>query len=592
MQKRKVYKLLANVTILTFLLTFNPDIVSQARPLAAGSLSQPDGTGDIVAEGDDFASTVLRDAWDMNEESDISLYGDITNVNFSGGVFSFTAGADPSLFLLHHGYGVVQVGKTGEVYPINTSKYSLLSFRMNSDQTGKALIYWFYDHSYTNFAWSSFIDIQTGWHTYTINLNQVALGGTVGGATGWNGQVTGLRLDPVNSSPNANIQLDWVRLTAPDTSYTLPISWNGVSGSTLNFYLDDDTSGCDGPQIAAIASPATSDSFTWGNALQPSASAGQPYPLPVTMAPGDYYVCGKVDGGDTFYSSGPLSIDSAPILHITHPSYLTGPDYASNAGIPWDMNSATAFSAISNFSSYSFSEGQFHAINTNGDPALTFNTPTPIDTSKYKYFSYRMYLEGDQDIFGGWVSRIFWYDFISQFNVTKDIIIYPGWNTYTLDLRQALVEPGSQTWAAEDSWQTFRFDPNENIYGIPWTTHFDWFLLTGDPEGRVASLVSIWYDLAEPGATVTLYYDSDQDPDNGKTLLIEGSEPPHAEPTGPYYVYLPLIVKSPSTAVTPSGTKVLWDTTGVTPGTYYIMAEVTDGYNTKQWYSDVPYILQ
>jgi hypothetical protein len=58
-------------------------------------------------------------------------------------------------------------------------------------------------------------------------------------------------------------------------------------------------------------------------------------------------------------------------------------------------------------------------------------------------------------------------------------------------------------------------------------------------------------------------------------------------------VYLPLVMRRciATDLPKPSGIQVLWDTTGVPAGTYYILAEVADGYNTTRWYSELPVVL-
>ena len=573
---------LAILLMLSLLGTTTP---SQATPQA--SITFPSGS--TVGGGDDFATVVLRDPWDMNESSDVWEINNISNVAFSGGIMSFrTATADPYFWVLHQGYGSAQnIGKTGVADPIDASKYRFFSFRMYSSVAGLANIYWFYDPIYSKYAWSNWISIQTGWHVYTVDLLNY-VGGNYGGATGWSGTVTGLRLNPIKTA-GVDMQLDWVRLTPLDTTHMLPLGWSGVSGSSLGLYLDEDTSGCDGPQIASISSPSSSGTFTWGAAL--GGPSGLPYPLPVNIAPGNYYVCGKY-GSSTVYSSGTLTVKGTPMLWVTHPSYLTGPDYATNAGVPWNMDNSNAFKSILGLDSYQFSGGQFNATNTGGDPRLRFNTPVTVDTSKYKYFSVRMWLEGNWDLYGGWVARALWAASAGSLHTTTDdIVIYPGWNTYTLDLTKAILEPGGTPWQA-GSWGVFRFDPNENIRGVPWTFHIDYALLTGNPTGRINSQVPIWYELSETsGVTVTLYYDADTNPSNGKTL-VQVYTAPAPSPCGPVCVYLPLVVQGyPPPGLTPTGTKVIWNTAGVSAGAYYIMAEITDGYNTARWYSDVPFVL-
>ena len=572
---------LGSCSLLVLLTIFVLDTPMPSRAMPLASITFPSGA--IVGNGNDFATAVLRDPWDMNEASDIWEAYNMSNVLFANGKLSFTTGADPAFWLLHQGYGSdLNIGKTGVTYPINADYYRVFSFRMNSQQAGFAYIYWYKDQDVSKFGvTASPITIQPGWHVYTVDLKNIGTKGSLA----WNGQVAGLRFDPLDKA-GVTIEIDWVRLTPQDTSHVLPITWSGVSGSTLNLYLADNTSACDGPQIASITSPASAGTFNWGAAV--GGDLRFPYPLPLAIALGNYYVCGRVGSGSPFYSAGPLTVKGPPILWFTYPSYLTGPDYATNAGVPWNMNPNTAFTNLGGLNSYSFSGGQFHGINSGGDPYLRFNTPVPLDTNKYKYFSIRMYLEGTFDLFGGWVARVFWYSVPEHPSTTDDITIFPGWNTYTVDLTKAALEPGGSPWIA-DSWKWFRFDPNENIRGVPWTFHIDYALLTGDPTGKIDSQVPIWYELSETsGVTVTLYYDTDTSPGGETPIMVYTPQPA----TGPYFVYLPTVLRDSSRDLPePSGILRVWDTTSVPEGRYYIRARVSDGYNTTYWYSDVPFVL-
>ena len=104
-----------------------------------------------------------------------------------------------------------------------------------------------------------------------------------GGATGWNGFLKGLRLDPVSTGSGISLQLDWVRLTMADTSKIVPINWaNVASGTNLFFYLSkSSTCSTSGATLIGTA-PRTGSSgtFNWGSALQPSPTAATPRPLP------------------------------------------------------------------------------------------------------------------------------------------------------------------------------------------------------------------------------------------------------------------------------------------------------------------------
>ena len=94
------------------------------------TISEPDGVGDRIAAGRDYATEMLGDPWDMNDATDINLVesSGITGASYSGGVFSATAADnDPTLFLLDPGIASSQrLGKTGKYFPIDTTTYRVL----------------------------------------------------------------------------------------------------------------------------------------------------------------------------------------------------------------------------------------------------------------------------------------------------------------------------------------------------------------------------------------------------------------------------------------------------------------------------------
>jgi len=90
-----------------------------------------------------------------------------------------------------------------------------------------------------------------------------------------------------------------------------------------------------------------------------------------------------------------------------------------------------------------------------------------------------------------------------------------------------------------------------------------------------------------------LYYDTDKNPSNGRTLIPVGASLA-APPGGAFESFLPLVQKG--TEAPPEidpliGVSRFWNTTGVPPGPYYISADVSDGFMTTTWYSEVPVII-
>jgi hypothetical protein len=583
-----------------------PDSASVAVPPAAPSITilEPDGYSDVLAEGDDFATTVPGMPWDMNSSPypDFpTVMGNFERSSFSvgGGVWDgITTGSDSSIFI--HPTGLAQpVMKDGSRFPIDTSKYRLLSFRMYSSHSDLAQVLWFYDSTYTKFAGSNFFTASSGWNTYVVDLATIGTNTLIGGATGWNGMVKGLRIDPVAGlGAGVNIKFDWIRLTPLATSYSYQITWSASNASDVVLHLDTDNFGCDGTRISNSRS-ASSGSFNWGASIIPNVGASQPYPMPYSLEPGRYYVYAVLNGdpGTCTYSDGPLTISHAPTVEISRPSRSSGPDYATAvAGNAWEMNGPPDVAIPSHLTWYEYSGGMFHGTSdSSGDPSLILNAPSPIDTNPpntaYRYLTFRMVLDGFQDIGVGSVARALWWGPSGPGNAgtTLDIVVYEGYQTYTLDLSQALLSQGP-AWTTSN-WTTFRLDPHE--FPIARTFHLDDVLLTANDRANHSFGIKWCYDNGgeDEDLLTNLYYDTDTSWANGKTFIAQLA--PGGGPGSPcaddYCVYLPLVMNSYDDVG--MCRHYNWDTGAVPAGTYYIWVEVTDGYNTTHWVSDGPVVI-
>lgn len=588
----------ALLLVMSSLLLLSRRPVSFARPSIAPAITitQPDGINDVVGEGEDFATTVLGAPWEMNS----SPYPDFPTVmgsfdrgsfSVSGGIWdAYTLNYDPGVMI--HPTGLAQpVMKDGSRFPIEASKYHLLSFRMYSSGSGHvAYVYWFYDSTYSKYAWTTLIPVSLGWKTYVIDLETYPLGGTHGGGSGWDGLVKGLRIDPVAQGSNVNIKFDWIRLSTA-TSQSIPITWSGLSPSnaTVELYIDDDNAGYDGTKIAHIPNAGASGTFNWGTSLT-YYGAGLPYPLPSAFEPGDYYIYAIVNGSPAGYSSGPLTINQAPMVEIARPSRTSGEDYATTVvGNPWDMNGSPDIASTGHIAWSQYSGGVYDATSdSSGDPGLTLNVSSAIDSNRYRYLTFRMLLDGAQDIGGGWVARALWWAGGGPEGAaaTLDIVVYEGWQTYTLDLTQALLAYGP-SWDS-DNWTTFRLDPHE--VAASRTFHLDYVLLTANDQAD--AYFNIAWSVSDrdidDSFTTNLYYDSDTDWDNGKTFIVQLPVSP-SPPAGPYLVYLPLAFKDYGASTSSLGYS--WDTSVVSAGTYYLWVEITDGYNTTRWVSESPVVI-
>ncbi len=549
----------------------------------------------VISEGDDFATRVLGIPWDMNGNPYPDFPTTLKNVDrntfsVSNGFWNMTAtNNDARIWLLWTGIQNTQkVLRMGDRFPIDASKYKLLSFYMCSSADSFANVYWFYDrspHDDPANGISNFLNVEAGCKLYVLELTQGA------SVNSWSGNVLGLRLDPVNSA--ISFQIKWVRLTTADTTNVVPLSWSGAPGGTLDFYISPTGCGAnDGILIGSVDNAPSSGTFNWGSALQPNPSPDTPFPLPESLEPGQYYVymLDTATGAVTCANSQ-LEIRQAPILVFHKPSFYSGPDYASQVvGDPWGMSNAQDVQKASNFSSLSFNNGILQGVTSSNDPQIVLRVTQPIDTSKYKYATFNFRVDGTQNVGQGWVQRFIWWYQGPTIDavITEDMIIYEGWHRYTVDLSTAFLENGS--WSGFPT--TLRFDPAEPVPPLNLTIYLDYLTLTGDEIITSGDLFEIVYE-TEPaqGVTVTLYYDTDTNPDNGRTLIPPLPQQPSV---GPFLLYLP-VIKSISAFASeiglPSGERAYWDTTGVPAGTYYISADVSDGVTTTTWYSELPVII-
>lgn len=589
-----------------FLITASgPNQIAQALP-AVSSIA----LGVTVAqEGDDFATRVLGMPWDMSTDPypdfpTVFDNVDRTSFSVSNGLWNFTTtNNDPNVWLLFPNLATTQhVLTMGDRFPIVAAKYKLLSFRLCSSANEQVNVYW-YDAPLTNpvtpSGISHFINTSAGCRVYAIELPQV---NTFQGT--WSGNLMGFRLDPGVLNSSLTVQLDWVRLTTVNTATNVvPITWADVpSGNTLYFYLNDTCSATNAMLIGTTPrNGQAAGTFNWGSALASNPTASWPaferYPLPESFEPGNYRVLMQVDGaGSPICAPLPLTIHQAPRLSFQKPSFYSGPDYATEIiGNPWGMNEIQDIGYTFDMASANVSTGIYNATTgATGDSQLHLNFTAPLDASKYKYLTFRWYMEGAQDIALGWVHRVlWWYAGPGVDNVTtEDMVLYEGWHTYSFDLSQAIIDPTTPSGSWTGFPTVFRLDPHEMPQAA--TFHVDFVTLTGDEKVTAGAPFRIAYQTTpSAGPTVTFYRDTDRNSSNGGRVALTQYTPPAISPVGPNALYLPTMLRNYSPELNLlTGNSWMWDTTGVPAGTYYISADVNDGVMTTTWYSELPVIVQ
>lgn len=613
------------VAISFFLIIMLLILINSKAGLAAPTVTvtTPSAAGVTVAEIDEFATNVFGDPWDMNEATDLAYYRDMANSTFVNGVYSANLNVgegNERIMLLSAGAinnTALRTGKTGYNFPIDADKYRYLTFRLYKSCTNcnSGYVQWFADDTYTDAVMGAaqpyVMPPQAGWHTVTVDLKNLWIG-----EKNWSGTIRELIIHPFNGPVGAEVRLDWARLTTEDprTSHPYTINWIGGSG-THDIYLSADDKVLSDNDILVKSNV--------------DASLGA-YTLQTGVFPSDSYYIGVDTGSGVVWSPGPLIINAPPQATILKPSKTSGEEFAESVlGNAWDMNGSNDLNDVlpvdweTCVANPSFSSGVYGAAITDCPTSNGVYTDArfilghmhdpdfdaTVDTQKYRYLSFRYKLEGEQDVGHGWVARFGWSRHGEQGQETedtvmsRDVILYEGWNTYKLDLRADDIvdeaHPVKRTW--QDSQPNrLRFDPAELYLNLlPRDFELDWIKLTAMDEVKQGSNFPIEYEVSgADDVDLTFYYDTDTNPDNGRSLIgthdtktaaiteVVAPQSPSAE--SKYSVFLPLVVNNPYNCTAECFT---WNTASVKSGTYFVCIESEDAYNSTYRCSEAPVVV-
>jgi hypothetical protein len=572
-----------------------------------------------VAEGNDFATRVLRDAWDMNEFSDVSQYlnnsGQLTylqNIQVANGVFSATSvTASPTkaqFWPLFPDYlTAIKTGKVGARYPIQAATYKCLYVAMNV-QTASGDTYqvqWFADDRLNGGTYGGTYDFAVSpsiWQLDSVNLatNSLYWG------THWNNvsQWQGLMISPT-ARQNIPFSVDWVRLTDCNT-VNATITWSPNAGVNAIWVTPSGTS-----RNILVATGV-------------NGSAGS-YVLDTQgLAQGTYQVSLGTATTCCTVNANVLTVNQTPIANFTSPSFTSGTDYATQVGNPWDFSDSSDVTSYSNISTPSYSSGLMTFSTASGslpngaDPMLYLNTPQTIPSgSAYRYLTFIMNTQYSiQNVPNGMIVRLIWRVGTNCWLVSQDIPFDVGWQTYSIDLSDAFngsviqMSPSgcassSITWSTSTNVTQIRFDPNENALGQSLTQQLDQIWLT--QMNRVASGTPFPAQIKlnkSPSLvpTCTFYYTTN--PSNPYQNLAQSSTLRVPKPKvgqSSSIAYLPFVMTSqavPTPSPTPlpptppppdpNAVDFSWDTTGVASGMYYLCVQLSDGINQATYCSPVP----
>jgi len=570
----------------------------------------------VVPEGNDFATEVMRDPWDMSEFSDISQWLNRTgpenyllDIQVENGLFSARSASGGSyFFILYGGYPPgVRIGNIGLLHPISSNEYSCFYLAMRAETPSSPAYYqlsWGSDESLPPTAYGQAFntELENGiWKLYFIPLSTWP----------WQDQAhwddepmwRSLRMTP-SLTDNTTFTVDWIRLTDCQS-----VQYNLTGLPTSGYFSLWVGTGSPERQILVEENAQSSDTGTYDWDVQ-------------GLAPGEYtyYVLppGMRPGEQTPIQQDSFVINAAPIVKFVRPSAQSGEDHPTSAGNPWDMSDVNDIYGVECVSNWYFEEG-----------SLLFDTPPPpmlppgcvgvganeadpriflksneTDIQYRRFLSFRLFQSGDwslpeKGMIGRWIWTLDTPTGDSCIFTSRDIALDVGWATYEIDFHddwngipnEVLTIRGTCPllhWKQQQgNIVGFRFDPNENITGSTFHQELDWVRLTRIDRSVIGKPFPIRISLNKQavGVDFNFYYTTDPvgNPTQSIALPFDSSSPPL---TGPYFLYLPLVHRD--SHPDPNGFTFLWDTSSVLPGVYYICAAIDDGYNTATYCSETP----
>ncbi len=542
------------------------------NPTQALNVTQPTSST-IVPAGDDFATQVLGNAWDMNDAVDIDTQESaayVSGMTFSGGIFSGSTLIDGAgLFPLYMGIGGTVNLSRGASHPIDTGRYRYVTIKLRANTAGQAVNVYFYlngDSTVTNtIGVSHYHALPTNqWSIVTIDMVTDLFG-----PVQWTDypQLAGLRVDPANGHP-VGFDIDWIRLTAPVSTQNTMVQWTdsgAPGGSTYD--------------IAAI------DSSGVSYALVNSVS-GISYQADMTfLAPGQYTIqvtrhATAVSGTATFHINNP------PQIAITAPS-VRGEQSLNFAqtvtGNPWGPMDAADFSVISNFASSNFTTvpNSFYGRPATSDPGWILNLHgNTVDTSLYRSLCFKQEVFGSRSV--GAAARVFWgagnnlttSQPISLDDNLGDTVV----SEYCIpDLAAAPLEanPNGGTWSGTKA--VFRIDPDE------FTPPGGCSTMDTCHDVRLDSVILAPFATANPSYTTTWSLTDPETAAGGSVRLLLNPNRTNDLSQSITIATLPYVTGAQQYRFTTKRT--------IPNATYYVGVQATDGLNTVLQFSGGPIVL-
>ncbi|AMM20444.1 hypothetical protein AX769_10150 [Frondihabitans sp. PAMC 28766] len=186
------------------------------------------------AESPDYASEILGDPWDYSNSSDQNTDASTADkISVSGGHLNLTVRGGQSFNPIWTEPGSLPTGRDGSLHPVDTSRYTKLSFEMNQPSNGQGVVYFFTcAQQLPSCAGGQTFPLVAGDHLYDLTLTSKS---NVGAKIAWKGaHVVALRMVPMNRPANssaANVSVNWIRLYDPSTPHGAypPGNYSGFS---------------------------------------------------------------------------------------------------------------------------------------------------------------------------------------------------------------------------------------------------------------------------------------------------------------------------------------------------------------------------
>lgn len=531
-----------------------------------------------ISESDDYATQVLGDPWDMNNLTDIHLPYHYSAPTLGNGIWSaVTTGSGAELYFqdpnLPEAY-TYPGEKNGVNYPIDTGRFTHLEVRMYSDQASPiappntlgSIFYWYknpQDTAPCSNCNSAHFPIYAGWHVYDIDLNDN------GGTWSSQGTVAGLRMDAPIGLNGDTVKYDWARLVSRSTP-AVTITWQAnSSASTVNLYLSTDPDPTQDNELLIASQPIGQNSYSWTGA---------------GMAPGTYYIHAVV--GSASASSGPLTVNTAPVVQIDAPSPLSGEDFAEAVlNQEWNGSNTHQFQLVLNVTNLIYGADYLQGTSQttpNGlaDPSLywlyPYNGGNPnitIDTSRYRYASVKLWLappaNAPQSNWNAGPRMVYAINNAHAQQVTEEPLeTYNSWNQLVYDMVTVPKAPNPQeSYGWTGTMNMFRFNPHEIDNTSGQNENLPFFRMGGahlmsEPIAGPSTLIR-WHKYQGAG-TVSFYYDTDNSGFNGTPIPSAQNVPIDQGSAG-------------------------WNTANLPQGAnLYVYAVANDGANTSKTYSLLP----